>query len=262
MPNSKIALKAKGGFNLIEVCLSLAIFSTAAALIFLLLNDGFKKWRILNARSDSQRRLNRALQWLKRDLERADPGQVDHQRIASSPGQGDMLWFLSAEDPSVSASDQRFSRDTSNGTPRWKRQVLYYLIRPGNYAAVSQGYNCAIDPDPRNDYYAPHKFLIRKVIDTALDPERLMSPAAIVPFITAPADYNLSPLSAEPLVENCRLIADRMLSFEVSRFDRTLEIDLRVVDINSVDKVAGIGSVSLKNSRFTQHQKIRLVMRQ
>lgn len=241
--------------------LSLALFSLASTLLFVLLHDGFKKWRVVNARFASQQRLTRAMQWLKNDLEKADPNQLSHKRITTTPGQGDAVWFLSAEDPSA-AVDRRMLRDTATGAPLWQRQIMYYLIRPGNYAKVSGGYNAGIDPDPRNDYYAPHKFLLRKVINQASDPETLLGTAAADAFITAPSDYNLATLSSEAQVESCRLIADRMLSFEVTRYDRTLELDLRTVHIENAERVERVGSVSLKDSKFTQHQRMRVVMRQ
>ena len=238
-----------------------ALFALITTLLFALLNEGFQRWRIVNARFDAQQRMNRSLSWLVRDLEKADADQVRVKRV-SAAGNGDMLWFLSADDPSQASADMRFIRDTATGLPSWQRTILYYLIRPANYSKVSKGYPAGIDADPRNDYYAPHKFLIRKVVDDPSTPEALMNAATADSYVTAPADHDLSLLAAEPRVDQCRLVADGLLSFEATLYDRTIELDVRAVHIQNAERVVSIGSVSLKNSRFTQHQRIRVVMKQ
>lgn len=250
------------GLSLPELLLVLALFSVVSLLLFSLLNDGFRRWRTANARFDVQNRLMKSMNWLRQDLEKASATQIGHKRVSNGAGHGDALWFLSAEDPSVADPQLRFVRDSSTGAPRWQRQILYYLARPTNYAACSGGILAAVDPDPRNDYFAPHKFLLRKVINTSADPETRSTAGGIDAFVTFPVDYNLSTLASETSVEACRLIADRMLSFEVSLLDRTIELDLRAVYLQPAEKELAVGSVSLKDTKFTVHQKLRVVLKQ
>ena len=248
------------GFSLPEMMLVLTLFSLATVLMFSLLHDGFRKFRSLNSRHDTQRRLGKAMSWLQRDIEKADPEQIGIKRIGAA-GNGDVVWFLSADDPTQTNPDLRFVRDPATGLPRWQRHILYYLIRPSNYQKVSGGYNAATDPDPRNDYFAPHKLLIRKVVNRAIDPETLMTPAQIDTFVTAPADLNVSALAAEAQVESCKLISDRLLSMEVSRYDHTLEVNLRAVQVERANAALRMGSVSLKESPYTENQRLRMVMK-
>ena len=254
-------MNSKRAFSLVELLVVMGLFAVASGLIFQLLSDGFRKFRALNSRYDTQQRLNKSLSRLQHDLEKADPDQIGIKRVASS-GNGDAVWFLSADDPTQSNADMRFIRDPATGLPRWQRHILYYLIRPANYAKVSGGYNALVDPDPRNDYFAPHKFLIRKVINRPGDPERLMTPAEVDAFTTAPADQNLSALSAEAQVESCKLVSDGLLSLEATRYDHTLEVDMRAVHVERANATLNVGSVSLKSSPYTETQRLRVVMKQ
>ena len=253
-------MTSRRGFSLAEMMLVLGLFALASTLIFQVLSDGFRKFRALNSRHDTQQRMSKSLTALQRDLEKADQNQLGIKRVAAA-GNGDAIWFLSADDPTQSNPDLRFVRDPASGLPRWQRHILYYLIRPSNYAKVSGGYNCAIDPDPRGDYYAPHKFLIRKVINRPSDPEKLMTAAEIEAFLTAPADQNLAGLASEAQVESCRLISDGLLSLEATRYDKTLELDLRAVQVDRANAALRMGSVSLKSSPYTENQKLRVVMK-
>lgn len=247
-------------FSLPELLLVMTLFSLASALVFHLLNDGFRKFRAISSRHDTQQRMSKALAWLQRDLEKADPDQIRMKRV-NSPGNGDVIWFLSADDPGQNNPDLRFIRDPATGLPRWQRHIVYYLIRPSNYAKVSQGLNPGLDSDPRGDYFAPHKFLIRKVVNRPPNPEKLMTPAEVDALVTAPADHNLSALASEPGVESCKLTADGLLSLEFTRYDRTLEIDLRAVHLERARAALPIGGVSLKSSPYTENQRLRVVLK-
>lgn len=240
--------------------LTLALFGLASGLVFGLLNEGFRRWGVINSKHDTQQRMARALSWMQRELEEADSDQIATKRVAA-PGNGDVIWFLSAEDPTQTNPDLKFVRDPASGLPSWQRQIIYYLIRPGNYPKVSGGYNAAIDPDPRSDSFAPHKLLIRKVVNRPANPETLLTAAQVDTYVTAPADQNVAPLAAEPNVESCKLIADRLLSLEATRYDKTIELDLRAVHLQRAEREVGVGSVSLKSSRYTDHQRLRVLMK-
>lgn len=236
----------------------IGLFALVSLLIFASLNEGFRKWRIVDSRYDTQRRLTKAWTWLKRDLEKANPAQIGIKR--GTPGNGDVIWFLSAEDSEEVSPDARFKRDPGSGGPEWQRHVIYYLIRPGNYAAVANMPAPAVDPDPRNDYYAPHKFLIRKVVDLPGD-EQLMTAVQVDGYVNAPNDYNLAALASQANVRNCKLVSDQLLSFEAELLSRTLQIDLRAMHVNQARTRISIGSTSLKDSPFTQHEQLRILLR-
>lgn len=253
-------MSSRRAFSLPEMMLVLTLFSLASTLIFHLLNDGFRKFRAVNSKNDTQQRMSKALSWLQRDLEKADSDQIGCKRI-SAAGNGDVLWFLSAEDPTQTNPDLRFIRDPASGMPRWQRHIVYYLIRPSNYSKVSGGYGAAVDPDLRGDYFAPHKFLIRKIVNRPGDPETLMTAAQVDAYVTAPADQNLAGLSSEPQVESCKLVADGLLSLEATRYDRTLEVDLRAVQLERANAALATGGVSLKTSPYTENQKLRVVLK-
>ena len=253
-------MSSRRAFSLPELMLVLTLFSLASTLVFHLLSDGFRKFRALHSKNDTQQRLSKALSWLQRDLEKADPDQIGCKRVAA-PGNGDVLWFLSADDPAQGNPDLRFIRDPASGMPRWQRHIVYYLIRPANYGKVSGGYPAGIDPDTRGDYFAPHKLLIRKVVDRPGTPEKLMSSPQVDTFVTAPADQNVQGLASEAQVESCKLVGDGLLSFEANRYDRTLEVDLRAVHLERANAALAMGSVSLKVGPYTENQRLRMVLK-
>lgn len=252
---------SKRAFSLPELMLVLALFSLTSLLLFMLLRDGFRQFRVTSARTSIQKRMSTALNWLQKDLEKADPAQIAIKRVPT-PGNGDAIWFLSPDDPTQTNPDLRFIRDPASGSPRWQRHILYYLIRPGDYAKISGGYNCAIDPDPLADYYAPHKFLIRKVINRPEDPEKLMTANEIDTFLTTPVDQRLANLMTEPQVDRRKLVSDGLLSFIVRRYDRTVEIDLQAVQLERANTSVHVGGLSLKDHPFTEVQRLRVVMKQ
>ncbi len=231
----------------------LGLFGLAAALVFNLLHQGFRQFRALNSRHDSQQRLSRAMSALQHDLEKADPDQIGIKRVAA-PGNGDVVWFLSAEDPTQTNTDMRYERDPASGWPRWRRHIVYYLVRPSNVGG-------ALDPNPRNDYFSPQKVLIRKLVDRPGDPETLMTSTQVDGLVTIPADRSLASLAGEPGVEACRLVADGLLSFEATRYDKTVEIDLRSVQLERAQSAVAVGSISLKDSPYTETQRLRMVMK-
>ena len=123
-----------------------------------------------------------------------------------------------------------------------------------------------IDPDPLNDFYAPHKFLIRKIIDrTPGDPdtpELLLTSAEVDSYLTAPDDYNLASLGSEGNVEEVRIIADKMLSFEVSLDQTVLRVNSSALKIDEARKsIPQLGNVSLRNHPLTTHRQARFILR-
>ena len=253
------------GVTLVELMVALGIFGLLTVLLFTLFQRGTTAVALANAKHQAQLSLNKTPFWLERDLAETRPSQLNHKRVGS-PGNGDALWFLSANDPTVTDLDTRYQREESTGTPIPQANILYYLIRPGNYSKVSNGMTPGIDPDPLNDFYAPHKFLIRKIIDrTPGDPdtpELLLTSAEVDSYLTAPDDYNLASLGSEGNVEEVRIIADKMLSFEVSLDQTVLRVNSSALKIDEARKsIPQLGNVSLRNHPLTTHRQARFILR-
>ena len=178
-------------------------------------------------------------------------------------GSGDVIWFLSAEDPNGDPKlGQKFVFDNS-GDPIWQRNIIYYLIRPGNHDDVSNGNICDVSAGPDGDSDCPHKFLIRKVIDgpDGTDGEILLSAADVTTYLTAPAGYNFSPMTGEANLEDVRLVTDDMLWFNVVNFtpgDPLLEIEMAAVRVQEAHKSIPVGKASMLGTRFTQGQTMFL----
>ena len=239
------------GTTVPELLITVSIFSLLLILLFLVFSKGMEAVQASNARHQAQISLNKAHPWLSRDLPQADPGQIQHKRVASPSGNGDAVWFLSAEDPTESDPDLRFRRSGETGAPIYQTQILYYLIRPVNYSDVADGLTASIDPNPNNDFFAPHKFLIRKVIDTPSDPETLLSPSDIDAYITPPVDYSLSPFNTEANVLDYKLVSDKMLSFEVESDGTVVSVRASALRIDEARREIPVGTVSLEEHPLT-----------
>ncbi len=247
------------GFTVIEIVVSMGLFTIAGLLLFAVLQKGLEGLRVVEARRDTEQRLNNAQFWLRRDIEQASPSALMSKRVSGVPGSGDAIWFLSAEDPDEADPELRFHHHFETAEPVWQRTVLYYLVRPSSYAQVSGGLSAGIDPDPRRDSFAPHKFLIRKVIDGPEEPEVLMSASQIETYLTQPADYTDLSFAGEPGLVDARLIADGMLGFEVARNGALVEITTRAVRLQEAyRRVGDLGQVSLLEDPLTAVRETRI----
>ncbi len=248
------------GMTLAETLVSVSIFGLILLLVFAILGKGFSAVSLANARRDADHSLVKAHFWLKRDLALASADHIKSKRV-SIPGGGDAVWFLNANDPNEDDKDRKFKHNPSTGVPLWQTNVLYYLVRPSRYSEVSGGFNPALDPDTTGDFFAPHKFLIRKEINTPSDPETLLDGANIDNYITVPLNYTLSPFQGEKDVLDYKLVADKMLSFNVSIKDRSVEVNTSAVRLHEAGRSLSIGSTSLKNHPQTLARRARFLLR-
>jgi len=247
----------------VELLISLGIFSLISVLLFSLFNRGTKAILGANARQQAQLSLNKSHSWLQRDLEQSNPRQIDSKKMPVA-GQGDAVWFLTAEDPLETDPNLKFKRVDGTGSPLYQANVLYYLVRPSDYSKIADGLLPDLDPDPTADFFAPHKFLIRKVIDRTPDPadkESLLTQAEVDSYLTAPVDYTLTPFESEKDVVDYRLIADKMLSFEVLLDQSVAEIKTSALRIDEARRSEAIGKVSFKNHPLTSHRLARFQLR-
>lgn len=256
------------GLTLMETAVSLGVFSMLVVLLFFLLRDSTRAWNSVESRYDAQKALAQVEFWLKSDLQRADIAQIGEKRVSSAPGNGDVVWFLSAIDPTIADPDLQFQRDPATGSPNWQRHVIYYLVRPNDYSRISNGFSPAVDPNLNADYYAPHKVLIRKVVDLPASPETLMNTAQVDTYTTAPDGYDVSGFAAtEPGLVETKIVATGLLSFEVEVLPNaagtggSVSIDTYAVRFREAEKVMAIGNTSLQSSPYTILQRSRIVPR-
>lgn len=249
------------GLSVAEVLVSMGVFAILMTITFQLFQRGVEGLQVANARYDAERSLNKAHFWLRRDLEQARSGELTIQTVALPDG-GDAIWFLSAIDPAETDPDLKFVHDPTSGAPVWQTNILYYLAKPGNYPRVSGGLIPLPDPDPDGDFFAPHKFLIRKVIDDpASDPETLLSGPQMSTYITVPQDYGLSPFAGEANVVSFRLIADKLLSFRVREVGTTVEVETSAVHLDGAGKKVSLGNVSMRTHALTRLRRANIVLR-
>lgn len=251
------------GASVIELVVAMAIFSVLSVIIFSLFKKGTTAVIVSNAQHNAQLSLNKAHTWLKRDIEQTSPKHIQRMRVPLA-GNGDAVWFLSADEPGKTDPNTRYVRSRETGKPIYQTVILYYLIRPMDYSQVSSGYPAAIDPNPVADFYAPHKFLIRKVIDLQTDPtipEVLPSPSVMADYMTQPQDYSLQPFPSEGAVVDYRLIADQMLSFQVQIHPTVIEVSTAALRIEEARKKASIGHRSFQNSPFVEYRQARFQLR-
>ncbi len=270
MKNRLLPRRARA-FTLLEVTLTSALM----VVLMIFLGEAFRQsqkvFRNTNSTSDASGELRSIVHRLSRDLRQSQRDQVQTTNApATTTGpDGSALWFLSNLDPTT--QQPQFLLD---GSPRWQRNILYYMRVPNNHAALF-GYNCGggAGPGPlaHNDR-CPHKVLIRKVIDfgaptTVTDDvvEPLMTDIEVATYLTQPNGYSTANMSGEAGLEETMIVARRMLDFEVlpapPAFQNggPIDIDLRAVGIARAQREVSFGTTSLYDSRFTYHFSLTLM---
>ncbi len=246
----------KRGMGLLELMMTLTLFSLLVALSVQVLSKGINSWNQVMSGEGSTLELAKVYNRLERDLRDASLNQMgirgSRSSLSGAPD-GHALWFLSSKDP---ATGQQV-RD-SLGQIFWQRNILYYLVVPNNHAQLF-GYNCAGGAGPLGlDDRCPHKMLIRKVIDsgsattadpTASPPESLLSGAQIGLYLTRPAGNDLSAMSGEPGLEQYGVAANLLYFSAQVRASATvtdeLLIDIRSFETKYAERGMAIGSAPL-----------------
>lgn len=248
----------QAGFSLLEVLVVCTIFSLFLLVSYGLLSSGIGVWQRTSSSQDVSFQLGKARARLCDDLRPAAFAKVQVGRAPSpAPGQteGDVLWFLSAIDPSTGA----FCRKATDGLPFYQRNVVYYLAAPTDHDAL-YGVSCASNTDAR----CPHKFLIRRVFDRPqptlpTSPPRLeeaiMLPGALGTLLPRPTGFGLRLPNTQ--AESDELVATGMLSWQVVRgagvsaVDREIRITMSGFDAMDAGKKVQLGREDLSNSAYT-----------
>lgn len=233
-----------------EIFVSMGIFAVLSIVLFAAAQVGVRSYTAVEGRYGASTAIRKATLALQRDTKHSDGGQM--QTALLGDGHGDILWFLSAEDPDRnSATEERFlTNDTAQ--PQWRRNIIYYLVRPAEHDSVSNGYSCTSVGAGTSDTICPHKFLIRLVVngpDDATGEELLLSESDARTYAKQPTGYDFASLQSASEVEDVKLVTNNMLQFQVNAFtsgDRLLDIGLAATRLDEARKtVASFGSVSL-----------------
>lgn len=202
------------GFSLPELLIVSAIFSGFLVVSYLLLHSGLGVWTKTAGSQDVDMELLKARDTLRRDLLQASFVQcrVSHYpTLAGADNTGDVLWMLSAEDPTTG----ELARD-SEGTPFWQRNVVYYCVVPTDH---DKYYGTACGASKPAD--CPHKLLVRRVIDDgtptrpgsrAKNEEALLDTVTLGGLFVVPTDRRSIPGGDS----NTQVVAGGVLDFKVS----------------------------------------------
>lgn len=238
--------------TLVEAAVAAGLFSMLALVLFMVMGSGVNTYYGISGSRDVGTALRKAEVSLLADLENAPRGGLDHKWIGA--GHGDALWFRSAADKVTG----EFRRQAT-GAPDWQTNIVYYLIRPNNHAAVAGGYNCGVDPAPNGDGFCPHKMLIRKVVDQAT----LLTPAQVDSFLTAPSAYDVSAMTdaGNPLLLETRIIAANLLWFRVFETVPEIDIELGASKTHEAERRFSVGSSSLLGDGVTTIHELGTILR-
>ncbi len=245
-------MRAKG-FSLPELLLVVGIFSAFLLCIHSLLNSGLSAWRRTASAQDARIELNKAYRRLLEDLRATGltSCSVSSSAALSTPTQGDVLWLLSAADPSGAELCRK-----DDGTPFWQRNVLYYLCTPTDHDTIF-GMRCQAKA-----YFCPHKVLVRRVYDlrpvtSPSSPEGSIEELMTVSQVKARAlaPRTLSSSFPGPEAEQSEIVATGLLDFSVSKgaegWSSEIVVRLKAFNADQAGKVARVGQEDLRSSPYT-----------
>jgi type II secretory pathway pseudopilin PulG len=262
------------GLSIVEMMIVMVLTGIIFGVTQLVIVRTIDTWWRVNANQESEQQLYRAQSSLERDL-RAAAFELEADRatvgVRKAPNQlqtlagadGDVLWFLSAIEP----TSGRFIRNPENGTPFWQRNVVYYAVSPLgldnlNYLGAGRdvgGYEVA----------CPYKMLVRKEIDfgpatsSSSDPETttetLMTFDQIASHLNRPTGYSCAGMASEN--STVKPVSANVLTFRADLMEnlRGIAIDLRCTAIDRARREGLISDRDLStNPATTQLQFVVL----
>ena len=123
------------GFSLVEIILACAIMSILMVVLGEALSQAQNAFRNVSGTSDAADELRKVCQHVRQELIQTSGTQIgsgDSRNSLGSPD-GQALWFLSNIG---SDGNPHFLGD---GSPFWQRNVLYYIVVPGNHFGLFGG---------------------------------------------------------------------------------------------------------------------------
>lgn len=242
------------GLTVLEVLLSMAIWTGLAAVAWFALTVAVRTWGSAGGRDDAGRTLAKAWSLLRADLVNARLSD-DSFALSSAPPaslgggrDGDALCFLSPLDPHSGVFATR--RD---GTPYMLRNIMYYVSVPTAHETLF-GAQCSGGADSAGyEVQCPHKVLLRRVYDhgaptsagDAANEETLND--AWESLLTRPSGLTSNG-------SGLRVVATNLLSFRCRRQGAELRLEMYATAIHDARRNLALGSVPLRDSPFTLKQ--------
>ena len=218
---------------------------------FVILQSSISTWRRVSGNQGAEAQLLKAEGWLRRDVRRTAFGALNSaDSVSTLTGKdGDAVWFLSAVDPNTGA----FVRN-ADGTPRWQRNILYYLIVPTGQNTT--GFSGTGINDSGYEVSHPGKVLVRKVIDNNPDPAEEVLLDDISSFLEAPQDGSIQ----APNSESASLVAVNLLGFRVETDDTLKRVDLvlQAARLEEQQHKFAIGSQSLLDPLYLLERRFEI----
>lgn len=248
------------GFTLLEVLVSVAIFSIALTVLGLSLSSSRAALVETTGSSSAVQSLRKLYLSVQRDVQATAFGSSETAASLTANGgglTGDAIWFLSAWD-----SARETTIKSSLGTPLWQRNILYYTAVPSNHSAL-YGFTCSGGTNGLGyDVHCPHKVLIRKVIDSGAvttptdeaTQETLIPPADIAQYLTPPTGF-VVPLNPGNGELEARVICPKLLNFRATRVTAPVEeirFEARSTALTDLGKSTSVGNTNLQFAPQTE----------
>ena len=214
---------------MIELLISVGVYSFLAMCLFVLTRDGTRSWRSVDARASVQGSMRIAERDIYTEVKRASYSSVV---INKSGTYQHGILFKSAmndvDDPTRLGDTSLFWVNYSNipPAPRWQRYVMYYVTRPDQTEHQNTyGFTCA-SPSGANDDICPHKWLVRKDLYLSASPSDssgvfqapYVEGVGMEPTLTGLFGSQRSASNSGSAVARVRILARDILSFNLGVF--------------------------------------------
>lgn len=248
-------MKRACGFTLLELLVTVSLFSIVTLVSFVLLMRGGELWRDTSGQHTSTISLAKIDRHFRQDLPQASKASVSTDSVPGSLAgapDGSALWFLSARESGNGSPVRK-----NDGTPFWQRNVLYYLAVPTDHQQT-YGMVCTGATGIQNDDYCPHKVLIRVVIDSGsptgptsdlTTEEQILTD--VTPYLLRPSGQNVPTLLSMSEVESVEIVASPLLYFEAQKTDDEVAIEVGATSLEGLGRKARVGSETLVNHTNT-----------
>lgn len=238
-------------FSVLEVVFACALMSVLIVVLGETMLQSQSVFRVTSGNNDTSALLRKVTQQLQRDLLQTN---LKECAVTNTPSnEGGAIWFLSNLEPGT-----REPRYKADGSPFWCRNILYYLVIPNGHLGL-YGRTCPTAAGPSgHDEHCPHKFLIRKEIDTGAATnfaddntvETLIPVGSISTYLTKPTGYNVAPMYSEAGVQQVKIVGQLLLDFEANLGSGAVNTDVRAVALTRAERETNT-SGAMYNSKYT-----------
>lgn len=152
--------KNNQGATLAELLIATLIFGFLTMILLGIINFGTRAWKTVESRSTAEKEVRRALLDLSKSIRNTDIRTFNYG-VTDTGSAGPVPWiaFKTAQKDDLSDPETINFDGSKVGTERikWTYFILYYLIKP-------PGDLCFPETKNSNEYYCPHKWLIKKFL--------------------------------------------------------------------------------------------------